>query len=76
MRTKRHATGTVRYDKRRRTWNYLWYDGKVRRSKRIGTKQDFPTKAEAWRGVQSLNIEIQDTSAKAGDTVQAIAAMY
>ena len=38
MRTQRHTTGSVRYDKRRKTWNYLWYDGPVRRSKRIGTK--------------------------------------
>ncbi len=52
MRAQRHTTGSVRYDKRRRTWNYLWYDGPVRRSKRIGTKQEFPTKAAAWAAVQ------------------------
>ena len=39
MRVQRHKTGSVRYDKRRKTWNYLWYDGPTRRSKRIGTSK-------------------------------------
>jgi len=29
MRVQRHASGSVRYDKRRKTWNYLWYDGQL-----------------------------------------------
>ncbi len=52
MRIQRHSTGSVRYDKRRKTWNYLWYDGPTRRSKRIGTKQEYPTKAAAWAEVE------------------------
>jgi integrase len=51
MRTQRHTTGCVRYDKRRGTWNYLFYDHGKRRSKRIGTKKDYPTKAAAWKAV-------------------------
>lgn len=54
MRVQRHASGSVRYDKRRKTWNYLWYDGPTRRSKRIGTKQEFPTKAAGWKAVSGL----------------------
>lgn len=57
MRTQRHANGSVRYDKRRKTWNYLWCDGPVRRSKRIGTKQDLPSKAAAWKEVERLGIK-------------------
>jgi len=57
MRVQRHASGSVRYDKRRKTWNYLWYDGPTRRSKRIGTKQEFPTKAAAWKEVEGLDIQ-------------------
>ena len=56
MRARRHATGSVRFDKRRGTWNYLWYDGATRRSKRIGTKQQFPTKAAAWKQVGRLDV--------------------
>ena len=51
MRVQRHSIGSVRYDKRRKTWNFLWYDNATRRSKLIGTKQEYPTKASAWKAV-------------------------
>src|SRR4249919_973595 len=74
MRVQRHASGSVRYDKRRKTWNYLWYDGPTRRSKRIGTKQEFPTKAAAWKEVDRL--EIQQTEPRGQDTVLSVSARY
>jgi integrase len=74
MRVQRHASGSVRYDKRRKTWNYLWYDGPTRRSKRIGTKQEFPTKAAAWKEVESL--EIQQPKPQDGDTVRSVITRY
>jgi integrase len=74
MRVQRHTSGSVRYDKRRKTWNYLWYDGPVRRSKRIGTKQEYPTKAAAWKEVDRL--ETQQTKPKSGDTVRSVIAKY
>jgi integrase len=51
MRQQRRAVGSVRFDKRRGTWNYLFYDHGKRRSKLIGTKHDYPTKAAAWKAV-------------------------
>ena len=74
MRVQRHASGSVRYDKRRKTWNYLWYDGATRRSKRIGTKQESPTKAAAWKEVESL--EIQQPKPQDGDTVRSVITRY
>jgi integrase len=74
LRVQRHTSGSVRYDKRRKTWNYLWYDGPVRRSKRIGTKQEFPTKAAAWKEVESL--EIQQPKAQNGNTVRSVITRY
>jgi integrase len=74
MRVQRHTNGSVRYDKRRKTWNYLWYDGPTRRSKRIGTKQEFPTKASAWKEVESL--EIQQPKPQNGDTVRSLITRY
>lgn len=74
MRVQRHTTGSVRYDKRRKTWNYLWYDGPTRRSKRIGTKQEFPTKAAAWREAHQL--QIQTPKPQIGDTVRTVAEKY
>jgi len=67
MRVQRHSVGSVRYDKRRKTWNYLWYDGETRRSKVIGTKQQYPTKASAWNAVDRL--ELGKTKAAANGTL-------
>jgi integrase len=64
----------VRYDKRRKTWNYLWYEGPIRRSKRIGTKQEFPTKAAAWQEVKRLGI--QPSNPDIGDTVRSLIERY
>jgi len=54
LRAQRHATGSVRFDRRRRTWNFLWWEGGNRRSKLIGSKQQYPTKAAAWKAVESI----------------------
>ena len=53
-RAQRHTVGSVRWDKRRKTWNYLWYQNGKRRSKLIGTKQEYPTKGAAWSVAESL----------------------
>jgi hypothetical protein len=76
MRTQRHASGSVRYDRRRKTWNYLWYDGPTRRSKRIGTKQEFPTKAAAWKAVDRLEIQGKPQQGEKGDTVRSVIMRY
>src|SRR5690348_16028554 len=54
MRAQRYKRGSVRFDKRRGTWNYLWYEAGKRRSKLIGSRQQYPTKAAAWRAVESI----------------------
>jgi integrase len=74
LRVQRHKTGSVRFDKRRGTWNFLWYDGPTRRSKRIGTKQEFPNKAAAWKAVERL--EIIKPEERDGDTVRSVIARY
>lgn len=76
MRVQRHASGSVRYDKRRKTWNYLWYDGPTRRSKGIGTKQEFPTKAAAWQEVESRKTQAKPRDGDKGDTVRSVIARY
>jgi integrase len=74
MRVQRHASGSVRYDKRRKTWNYLWYESGKRRSKLIGTKQEYPTKAAAWKEVERL--QIQPKQKENADTVRDVIARY
>jgi len=54
MRRARYKAGSIVFDKRRNTWNFLyWIDGK-RRSKIIGTKQEFPTKSAARQSAESF----------------------
>jgi integrase len=59
---KHGETGTVVFDKRRQTWNFLqWVDGK-RRTRVIGTLQQFPTKASAWSAVSKQQPEAPTVS--------------
>lgn len=76
-RAQRHAIGSVRFDKRRKTWNYLWYENGKRRSKLIGTKQEYSSKGAAWSAAESLMSKIE-TQQKAGHglTVRAVVANY
>src|SRR5215469_3513213 len=62
MRVQRHTHGSMTFDRRRGTWNYLWYEAGKRRSKRIGTKQHYPTKAAAWKAVESFPKREHDSS--------------
>jgi integrase len=73
MRAQRRTVGCVRYDKRRGTWNYLFYDHGKRRSKRIGTKKDYPTKAAAWKAVGPSHIAPPRTN---GETVRDVSTRY
>lgn len=70
LRAQRYTRGSVRFDKRRKTWNYLWYESGKRRSKLIGTKQDYPTKAAAWKAVKF------EAPPKDGETVSSVIAQY
>jgi integrase len=73
LKAQRRAMGCVRYDKRRGTWNYLFYDHGKRRSNRIGTKKEYPTKAAAWNAVAPAESKPQPSSAP---TVAALVAQY
>src|SRR5882724_11694672 len=67
-------------DKRRKTWNYLWWDDGQRRSKQIGTLNEFPTKGAAWHSAQSFQLDAFKplVSSKEADrnTVRALAERY
>ena len=53
-RAARHKTGSVVFDKRRRTWNFLWWEDGIRRTKKIGTASQHPTKASAWKAAKAF----------------------
>ena len=73
MRAQRRALGCVRYDMRRGTWNYLFYDHGKRRSKLIGTKRQYPTKAAAWKAVGAIDKMPQQIN---GETVRDVSTRY
>jgi len=75
-RAARFKTGSVVFDKRRKTWNFLHYDGGKRRTKVIGTLQQYPTKGAAWREAQQFALSTENPTAQVDTTVSAIAVRY
>jgi integrase len=72
-RAQRRAVGCVRVDKRRGTWNYLYYDNGVRRSKLIGTRTECPTKAWAWKAAEKFS---RPSATATGETVRDLITRY
>ena len=58
MKRARYQTGSVVFDKRRGTWAFLWRDDGKRRSKLIGTKTAYPTKAAARRAAERMKPDL------------------
>ena len=56
----RKSEGSVVLDKRIKTWNFFWWEAGRRRSKKIGTKRQYPTKASAWRAAQPLRLALEN----------------
>jgi len=80
-RAARHKTGSVVFDKRRKTWRFLWWEDARRRSRQIGTLKAFPTKSAAWQVAQSFQSGsfLQPSECPKlveRDTVRALAARY
>jgi integrase len=48
LKRARHQQGSVVFNKRSKTWHFLWNDSGTRRSKLIGSLREVPTKAAAW----------------------------
>jgi len=53
-RAARHKTGSVVFDKRRKTWNFLWWKEGKRRSRLIGTLKELSTKGAAWTAAKAF----------------------
>ena len=52
--------GSVVLDKRIKTWNFFWWDNGKRRSKKIGTVSQYPTKTSAWRAAKEFRHALED----------------
>ena len=76
MKRARHKQGSVVFDKRRRTWNYLFCENGVRRTKLIGSLREFPTKASAWQAAETVRQTLIDQSLTQRCTVRELARRY
>src|SRR6266700_8150887 len=77
-RAARFKTGSVVFDKRRKTWNFLWWENGKRRSRLVGTRQQYPTKGAAQQAAQSLQpaAREQKSNPLEGPTVSALVERY
>ena len=46
------GSGSVVLDKRSKAWSFYWYEDGQRRSKKVGTLEELPTWAAAWRAAK------------------------
>ena len=65
-RAARVNQGSVVFNKRFGTWNFLWCEDGHRHSKVIGTAQQFQTKAAAWRAAESLRQRLAQSVTNSG----------
>src|SRR4029077_16741925 len=56
----RARQGSVVLDKRIKTWNFFFWEKGKRRSKKIGTVSQYPTKASAWRAAKPLRDAVEN----------------
>jgi integrase len=69
-RGSRIQRGSLVFNRRFGTWNFLWCENGHRRSKVVGALREFPTKASAWRAAELLRakVEAQVSNHQAGST--------
>jgi integrase len=65
-RAARHKTGSVVFDKRRKTWNFLWWADGKRHSKLIGPASQHPTKASVWQAAEGFHDSLQKQNKTVG----------
>lgn len=54
----RYQQGSVVFDKRNRTWHFLWWENGTRRSRLLGDIAKLPTKAAAWKVADGIRREV------------------
>jgi integrase len=75
---QRNRSGSVVLDKRIKTWNFFFWENGKRRSKKIGTVRQFPTKAAAWRAAKPMRdaVEKRLSIGNAAPTVATLVEQY
>ncbi len=75
---QRNRSGSVVLDKRIKTWNFFFWENGKRRSKKIGTMSQYPTKASAWKAAKPLRdaVEHKVSISSAAPTVTTLVEQY
>jgi integrase len=75
---QRNRSGSVVLDKRIKTWNFFYWENGKRRSKKIGTVNQYPTKVSAWRAAKPLRdaVENQEQVSASIPTVNTLVVQY
>jgi integrase len=77
MKRARLKQGSVVFDKRRKTWNFLWCENGHRRTRLIGSAAEFPTKTSAWRAAEPFRRAVENQASNSPIiTVNTIVAQY
>jgi len=77
MKRARLQQGSVVFDKRRRSWNFLWCENGHRRTRLIGSAREFPTKTSAWRAAEPFRRLVENpANSNPIITVNSIVAQY
>jgi integrase len=56
----RNRSGSIGLDTRIKTWHFVYWENGKRRSKKIGTVGQYPTKASAWRAAKPLRDAVEN----------------
>ena len=59
MKRARHKQGSVVFNRRSKTWHYLWCEDGHRRSRLLGSIREYPTKAAAWRLAELVRASVR-----------------
>ena len=76
MKRARLQRGSVVFDKRRKTWNFLWCENGHRRTKLLGTSRELPTKTAALRAAEPLRRSMDNPVTGAGLIVAELVQQY
>ena len=68
--------GSVVYNKTRATWNFLWVEDRQRKSRKLGTLAQLPTKADALRKVEAARRDLRLQKERAILTVSVLVEQY
>jgi integrase len=76
LKRARKPKGSVVFNKARGTWNFLWPEAGQRKSRKLGTLAELPTRADALRKAEAVRRELRLVSERTGVTVNQLVQQY